>query len=432
MSSLPAAADVVIVGAGPSGMACALGLAARNVPFVIVDALAEGRNGSRAVLMQANALEALEATNAQMVAEIVAGGVKSEVLSTVDLQERPLFKVHMHENAKRGTKYPFSLLIGQHDVERIMRSYLHRGGNDIHWNTRVAAVQEAGRRYELRLDSGATITARYVVAGDGSKSMIRSAAGIRFLDPGTGLDAVPLPRDPSFIVADVLFATPLPQNVPRDHLQMMIGPEGVVLTAPIINHAAPLGDPHAMNLFRLYLGVPGTPPSAPDAAYIQDILDRRGPGSHNPQFEVPKVQTVLTSSRYRTRPSIADSYVHRSPGGAYILLVGDAAHKHGPAGGQGMNLGMCDGCELAEAIEAHRAGSVGEKADDAAVFEAYSTRRTSVARQVIAMVENMTEVERGGTGIVQSLRLFALGLAFKVPFINRTIAWNLSGLCYRK
>jgi 2-polyprenyl-6-methoxyphenol hydroxylase-like FAD-dependent oxidoreductase len=54
---LPSSTEVCIVGAGPSGLACALGLAARNIPFVIVDALEGGHNSSRAVLMQANALE---------------------------------------------------------------------------------------------------------------------------------------------------------------------------------------------------------------------------------------------------------------------------------------------------------------------------------------------------------------------------------------
>jgi glycine/D-amino acid oxidase-like deaminating enzyme len=54
---LPSSTEVCIVGAGPSGLACALGLAARQIPFVIVDALEAGHNSSRAVLMQASALE---------------------------------------------------------------------------------------------------------------------------------------------------------------------------------------------------------------------------------------------------------------------------------------------------------------------------------------------------------------------------------------
>lgn len=56
-SLLPSSCEAIIVGAGPSGLACALGLAARNVPFVILDAREGGHTDSRAVLMQANSLE---------------------------------------------------------------------------------------------------------------------------------------------------------------------------------------------------------------------------------------------------------------------------------------------------------------------------------------------------------------------------------------
>ncbi|KAJ7745207.1 hypothetical protein DFH07DRAFT_977740 [Mycena maculata] len=76
MIPFPSSTEVCIVGAGPSGLACALGLAARQIPFVIVDALEQGHNSLRAVLMQVNALEALGTLHPELSAEIVADGIQ--------------------------------------------------------------------------------------------------------------------------------------------------------------------------------------------------------------------------------------------------------------------------------------------------------------------------------------------------------------------
>ncbi|KAJ6545178.1 FAD/NAD(P)-binding domain-containing protein [Mycena capillaripes] len=433
-AQFPSSTEVCIVGAGPSGLACAVGLAARQIPFVIVDALEAGHNLSRSALMQASALEALGALHPPLSEQLVSDGIQSKALVALDPQERLLFRVRMTEIAKY-TKYAFSLVIPQHKVELRMREYVERSGESIHWKKRVTDIKEVseGSQYELRFESGEALRARYVVAADGSKSLLRSFAGIRFLDPYTRKEAGPGKKDASFVVADVLLALPVPANVSRDGLQMMIGAGGVVLTAPMLDSSLATDQ----NLFRLYLGVPDTPPRAPDANYLQAILNARGPGSHSTQHAVPKIAQVLDSSRYRTRPALVDRYVQRANGGAYIMLVGDSAHKHGPAGGQGMNMGICDGCELAEAIDAHRkatldAEKIGAKRDAVVILDAYSAHRRSVASKVIAMVEDMTEVEKGGSGWGAYFRVSAVWLACKIPYVNSLMAWRMSGLGHAK
>ncbi|KAF7366162.1 FAD/NAD(P)-binding domain-containing protein [Mycena venus] len=210
---------------------------------------------------------------------------------TLDPQERLLFRIRMTEIAKY-TRYAFSLVIPQHKVELRMREYVERSRNNVHWKKRVADIKEVakGSQYELRFESGEALRARYVVAAD------------------------------------------VPANISRDGLQMMIGAGGIILTAPMLDSSLAPGQ----NLFRLYLGVPDTPPRAPDANYFQAILNARGPRSHSTQHAVPKIVQVLDSSRYRTRPALVDRYVQRANGGAYIMLAGDSAHKHGPAGCNGI------------------------------------------------------------------------------------------------
>ncbi|KAJ7219643.1 FAD/NAD(P)-binding domain-containing protein [Mycena rebaudengoi] len=428
---LPSSTEVCIVGAGPSGLACALGLAAHKIPFVIVDALQAGHNGSRAVAMQASALEALETIHPKLTEEIVAGGIQSKIITTIDLQARVVFRLRMAVIAAY-TKYPFSLLIPQHRVEQKIRKQLRNGGNSVHWNKRVIDATEVadGSQYELRFESGEVLTARYVVAADGTKSFLRSFAGIRYINPYTKKEAIPGDSDLSFVVADVMFASPLPSNIPQDGLQMMIGTEGLILTAPIREEDSAGALHQKNNLFRLYLGLRTTPPRAPDAAYLPAILNARGPGSHSKLHRVPQIVKVLDSARYRTGVALSDRFVHRAKGGAHILLVGDAAHKHGPAGAQGMNVGICDGVELAQVIEAHRKSGTTQEGD--LIMDAYSDSRRSVAAKLIDLVEKMSPLETGGQGWRFTLESLMVWVVMKVPFARGMIAWQLSGLGHAK
>ncbi|KAJ7645631.1 FAD/NAD(P)-binding domain-containing protein [Mycena polygramma] len=426
---LPSSTEVCIVGAGPSGLACAVGLAARRIPFVIVDALEAGHNSSRAVTMHANALEALEALDPRLSAALVDAGIQSKLFSIVDQHERPVVSLRFAAIAAY-TKYAFILIISQHGAERCMRESMQRSGHSVHWRKRVTEVREvaAGAQYELGFESGEVLTARYVVAADGSRSFLRSYAGIRFLDPRTNKEAGPGDTHMSFVVADVLFATPVPANIPKDYFQVMIGASGVIIAAPLRDASASDAE---QTLFRLYLGVPPNPPRSPDAAYLQAILDTQGPGSHSTLHPAPQITKVLNSARYRTRSALAERYVQRAGGGAYILLVGDAAHKHSPAGGQGMNLGICDGCELAQAIDEHRRAEK-THSEDTGIMDAYSARRSAVARKVIDMTDGMAAVENGGTSWGAYFRACATWMLFKMPFVNGIMAWHVSGLAHAR
>ncbi|KAF7288840.1 FAD/NAD(P)-binding domain-containing protein [Mycena chlorophos] len=354
---LPASIEALIVGAGPTGLACALGLSARKVPFVLVDALSAGHNGSRSALTHAGALEALGSTHPALPAAIVADGTPSSAFRVVNINRGPIFTLRFDKLAP-FTKYPFSLCIPQHRVERRMREAL---GHEIHWGNRVVGFREEeqegsdGSRYAVDFESGETIRARYVVAADGSKSMLRNLAGIGLSDPYTKKPTQASPRelDPSFVVADVVFEEPLPENTPRSTMQVMIGGGSIVITSPIPPDAS--NEPGDRNFFRMYIGVPDTPPSKPQAEYLQAIVDKHGPGSRSAELgPVPRIKRVVDSARYRVGLGLADRYFQRAAGGpAYLLLAGDTAHRHGPAGGQGMNLSICDGVELAEAIAEH-------------------------------------------------------------------------------
>ncbi|KAF7288394.1 FAD/NAD(P)-binding domain-containing protein [Mycena chlorophos] len=432
---LPPTTEVLVVGAGPTGLSVALGLATHGIPFTLVDAAAEGHTASRALAIQASGLEALAGFSAPMVDKLVSDGIPSPSFPLVDVYGRPLFALEMHRLAGK-TKYPFCLLTPQHRVEKGIRDALG-AENAVRWGKRVIDMREVdtadGTRWEVNFESGERVQARYVVAADGTRSAIRTLSQIPFLHPITN---IPLPGtlgggprdDPNetFVVADVVFQEPVPANTPRDRVQVMIGNNGMVITGPI------LPGPDQPNLYRVYLGIHGrNVPPKPDAAFVQDIINRRGPGSHDKRFgPPPQIAEFLGANRYRLEEALAERYVKAGRDGTtFVLLAGDAAHRHGPAGGQGMNVGICDGCELADAIAEHYAsGSFA----DATPLKTYETNRRSAAKSVMEMVLDMTETERGRETWAAWVKLKVVGLALSVPVVNRMMAWKLSGLGYAK
>ncbi|KAJ7614194.1 FAD/NAD(P)-binding domain-containing protein [Roridomyces roridus] len=419
---LPPSIEVCIVGAGPTGLACALGLAARKVSFVIVEAVAEGHTTSRAIAVYPGTLEAIGALHPGVVDDMIATGIRGDFTRAFDRHGQLVFNIMF---AKLRTKYPFQIFMGQHTVEEAMRAGIRRSGHSIHFGKRMEAIKEVneGQQFELLFESGEKLRARFVVAADGPKSFLRSFAGITLRDPYTNKEAVPGPQDSNYIVADVVYEKPT-DNVPRDAVQLNIGEQGFVLMAPMKDPVDP-----ERNLFRLYVGVTGTPPREPDLAYLQGILDAKGPGSRTTPRNVPKIAKLLHAARFRTRPALADSFLHRTKRGAYILLAGDAAHTHGPAGGQGMNLGMCDGTVLALAIDRHQtARRQGEEAKATQILESYSKTRREVAWTVIKLVQGVANLEAGGMTWAHWFRVVSMRIFSPVPFVNNFVAWNLSGL----
>ncbi len=103
--------------------------------------------------------------------------------------------------------------------------------------------------------------------------------------------------------------------------------------------------------------------------------------------------------------------------------MGDAAHVHSPAGGQGMNVGMQDAVALAEALVQALAG-------DGAALDAYEASRKPVAQKVVALADRLTRMATAPRAL-RGLRNLLLSMLARIPTVRRTLAWQLSGLVYR-
>jgi 2-polyprenyl-6-methoxyphenol hydroxylase-like FAD-dependent oxidoreductase len=185
---------------------------------------------------------------------------------------------------------------------------------------------------------------------------------------------------------------------------LFFSPSGVLVVAPL-----PGGG------YRL-VGMLDGAPAQPGVAEMQGLLDTRGP-IHG----AGKVLRVHWSSRFRLHHRVADRY--RS---GRFLLVGDAAHVHSPAGGQGMNTGLVDACVLGRLLAEVLSG----RKDDSAL-DLYEALRRPAAKEVLALAGRLTDMAILKGAPQRFLRNVALKTIGLLPVTRRRLEMNLSGLSRR-
>jgi len=376
--------DVLIVGAGPTGLTTAAALKRRDVRMTIVDRQAAGANTSRAAVVHSHTLEQLE-TIGGVTERLVARGIHASRFTIRD-RDRILMPVRFDE---LPTKYPYTLMISQAETEAVLAARLAELGGEVRRPRALATLAQDAEGVTAVMEDGETIRARYLVGADGMHSVVRSQANIAF--PGDSYEQ-------SFSLVDVR----LGGGVPHDEVILYFSPAGLVVVAPL-----PGG------LHRIVATVDHAPED-PDAAFVQGLLDARGP-----QRSRAMVREVLWGSRFRVHHRIAESYR-----AGRVLLAGDAAHVHSPAGGQGMNIGIQDGVALAEALVRVLGGA------SEAMLDEYASRRRPVALQVVVLADRLTRIATVPERL-RPPRNLVLGALACVPKVRNELAWRLSGLVYR-
>lgn len=382
--TFPSSTEILIVGAGPSGLALASELAGRSIPFVLVDQQAAGANTSRACVVHARTLEVLEPLG--IVPELLARGVEVPIFRVRD-RDRALITVDFRHLPSR---YAYTLMVPQCETEAVLLAGLEaRGGKVVRPCELIAARHDAdGATVTLRDAQGEHILrTRYLIACDGMHSRIREAAGVPF-EGGSYEEA--------FVLADVRMEWP----ISRDEVSLLYSPAGLVVIAPI-----PQGR------FRVVATAKEAPP-VPRVADIQAILDARGPTDG-----AVRVLDIAWASRFHVHHRIAQQF--RS---GRVLLLGDAAHVHSPAGGQGMNTGIQDAISLGRALaETFTTGS--EQA-----LDAWASWRHRVASDVIRMADRMTRTATVENRAGQAVRNTLLQIAGHIPGVRQSLAMKLSEL----
>ncbi|ADD43085.1 FAD-dependent oxidoreductase [Stackebrandtia nassauensis] len=382
MPTLPTETDVLIVGAGPVGLTLATALAQNGVQATLVDKLTDGANTSRAAVVHARTLEVLRDINISD--DLVSRGVIVPHFEVRD-RDRALLSVGFD---KLPTPFPYTLMVPQNITEELLLTRLHTVGGEVHRPHEVTDITTRPDHVTATLTDGHQIRARYLIGCDGMHSTVREHSGIPFT--GDTYAA-------SFILADVHMTW----SEPDDHVYLFFDPAGVMVVAPL---------PDGRHRIVATLD---PAPEHPDTHDVQSLLDTRGPKAHP-----ATIKDVVWSSRFRVHHRLADHYRADR-----ILLAGDAAHVHSPAGGQGMNTGIQDAINLAEKLTA-----VLRDAAPSHTLDAYESERRPVAADVVAFTHRMTRIATLGNGPLRGLRNSALRALDFLPGVHHTLAMNLSEL----
>lgn len=374
--------DVLVIGAGPTGLALAASLVARGVTTTVVDQQAAGTNTSRAAVVNARTLEVLEDLDVSR--RLVKEGVEAPRFTIRD-RGRTLIPIDF---SGLPTEYPYSLMVPQSTTERLLLERLEELGGSVQRPRSVTAIDQDPDGVTATFEDGDVIRARYVVGADGIRSIVRQQAGIDF--EGSVYDE-------SFVLADVK----LTGDAPHDQVILYWATAGLTVVAPLPD-----------GTYRIVAPVADAP-EAPSAEFVQQILDTRVGADRL------EVTAVIWGSRFRVHHRVADTFR-----AGRLLLAGDAAHVHSPAGGQGMNLGIQDAVALAHALAAVLDGAPDSLLDE------YSDTRRPIAKDVVAMTDRLTRLATLPRA-ARPVRNAVIGLAGRVPSIRLALARRLSGLVYR-
>jgi 2-polyprenyl-6-methoxyphenol hydroxylase-like FAD-dependent oxidoreductase len=376
--------NVLVVGAGPVGLTMAAELARYGVPVRIVEKAPERTDKSKALVLWSRSLELIDRMGCT--AAFVDAGLKAHAANII-AGSQPIAQVHF-DGLK--TPYPYALMLPQCETERLMENHLNACGIKIERSVELqrfvanpdgvtATLHQADGRDE-------TLEVDWLIGCDGARSAVRHQLGLEF-------EGDTLPTD--WILADVHLAGLLTKP---DELNMYWHADGVLAIFPIsAGRYRVIAD-----MGNVKLDVPRADPTV---AEVQAILDKRGPGG------IAIGEPIWLSSFRINERKVTDYRAGRT------FLVGDAAHIHSPAGGQGMNTGMQDAFNLAWKLALVYHGVAKEP-----LLDSYSIERSAVGHQVLTDASRLTTVAILKGGVAQNVRNHMASLLFGLPMLRTGLA----------
>ncbi|MET7297336.1 FAD-dependent monooxygenase [Embleya sp. NPDC005575] len=375
--------DVVIAGAGPTGLMLACELRLAGVDVVVVERLAERTGESRAGGMHARTLEVLDQR-----------GVLDRFLAVGELQSVGHFSGLWLDFDEFESRHSRPLMILQSAIERLLEEWAAELGVRVRWSSEVNGIHqdEAGVTVELRTAeaASATVRARYLVGCDGGRSSVRKLSGIDF--PGT-------PATMTALIGDV----ELP-DLPEDYIWVRRRPGGdfsVIAFEP--------------GWYRVITSDYGRVADRDEPATFEQLreslvrLAGTDFGMHSPRWISRFGDAARQASRYRE---------------GRVLLAGDAAHIHFPAGGQGLNVGVQDAVNLGWKLASVVRGQAPE-----GLLDSYHAERHPVAERVLHNTRAQAALARPGVETDALREVF--GSLIALDDVNRYLCGMLTALDVR-
>lgn len=339
--------QVLVIGAGPTGLAAALALAHLGVAVRIVDKNPARSDKSKALGVQAGTLECLGAAVDDELVDQMIGAGRPTAAAWIHLGDGDPIRIDLSTIASR---YPFILILAQSETEEILEQRLNRLSVSVERQTELVDIEETDSQVLawMKTSKGEVEEARFsfAIGCDGAHSVVRRLLKIAFKGAAYTGD---------FILGDVA----LQWSWPAGSVQTFVSRRGVAAAFPMKGEQ-----------YRLIL----IPRERPVAAERRDIdLD----AFRSIASELVKGQISIQSATWLTRFGVHHRIVERFQQGR-VFLAGDAAHIHSPAGGQGMNTGIQDALNLAFKLK-----KVLAEESPLASLKDYERERLPVARQVL-------------------------------------------------
>jgi 2-polyprenyl-6-methoxyphenol hydroxylase-like FAD-dependent oxidoreductase len=377
-------APVIVAGAGPTGLTLATELRRGGVDVLLLEQRSHrGQNGSRAAGMQPRTIEMLDQRG--VVDRFLAAGPPAHLGNFAGI---------VLDYSTLPSRFPYALNILQADTEQILEDVAAESGVAVRWSTTVTGFRQDATGVDVIVDTPSgpeSLRGSYLVACDGGRSTIRKLTGVGF--PGT--DATM-----ACLIGDVELDDP---------------PE-----RPLFLHRRERGSITAIQFrpgwYRVVTSEPQRAAGPHDPVTLEEL---RGSlwrvagtdfGMHSPRWLSHFNDAVRQAERYRT---------------GRVLLAGDAAHIHLPAGGQGMNMGMQDafnlGWKLAAVVR-------GEATD--ALLDTYHDERHAADADILKLVRAQAALFGLGDQITELYAVFTHLIGFSQ--VNTYLSATLSGLeiCY--
>jgi 2-polyprenyl-6-methoxyphenol hydroxylase-like FAD-dependent oxidoreductase len=376
--------SVLVAGAGPVGLTMAAELARYGVPVRIIDKAAQRTDKSKALVVWSRTLELIDRMGCT--SSFLASGLKA-FAANITAGDKQIAHITLNDVA---TPHPFALMIPQSETERLLEEHLNTYGVQVERSVELAGFTstEDGVVSTLRHADGREekLESSWLIGCDGAHSTVRHQLGMGFV--GSTLPS-------NWILADAhLTGVPTPGEI-----DIIWHSDGILAIFPISKDRyrviADIGAIHG-----------DAPPPDPTIEEVQAVLDRRGPGS------IKISNPIWLAGFHINERKVADYRAGR------VFLAGDAAHIHSPAGGQGMNTGMQDACNLAWKLALVCRGICIEEP----LLYSYTVERSAVGEEVLKDAGRLTALALVKGEIKQSVRNHITSLVFGLSPVLKTMA----------
>ncbi len=372
--------DIIIVGAGPTGLMLANQLTRFNVDYLVVDQKSGPTEQSRALVVQAKSMEIYEQLG--LSERIITDGQAS---NGICFYKNGKLKgtVTLISPGEKASPFPYIMMYEQSKNETLLYNNLLERNKQVEWNTTILSIEKENDLYTLKCkqnDISNSYQCKYLIACDGTKSIVRDFSGVAFIG-GTYLNV--------FYVAD----THVKAGFNQEKLSLFLSRHRVTMLFPM------KGSYH----FRALGILPKEYYNRTEISF-EEILEKV---KTEMEMQVEFYDTNWHST-YKLHHKKVERFSIEN-----IFFAGDAAHVHSPAGGQGMNTGLQDAYNLAWKLALVKKGKAAP-----ALLETYHEERNPIAEDLLKTTDRLFAAMTKDNFWYSLLRMYLV--PFFVPFISKS------------